>query len=266
MGATAPEFGAIQLTLARFSEGERSQWLARSTELLSAAELDRVEALTDADTRTRHALGRALLRLIGGRATGASPLNLQVAVTQTGKPWLPQHPEVHVNVSHTRRAVVIALASMAPVGVDMEHPRDTPAQPRGLAQRLFADAELRELRALPEGRLADWFADAWTIKEAVGKALGIDLIPGLREVVVESQHTSPRLASVGVGPPAASWSLHQLVAPGGSEKIAVAVPAPDVELEAVSVLTLRDFAGEVERQTAAEREREVAPRGATART
>jgi phosphopantetheinyl transferase len=252
--------GTIQLTLVRFSRPERSQWLARSAALLSGAELERIAAITDPDTRTRHALGRALLRLMAASAAGTSPLDLEVAVTETGKPWLPGHPDLHVNVSHTRRAVVAASASVAPIGVDIEHPAGTTVQPQRLAQRLFASAEVRTLGELPDDGLADWFSSAWTIKEAVAKALGIGVIPALSEVVVERGDDGLKLAAVGVGPPAESWTLHQLVAPGGSEKIAVAVPAPDVELESVSVLTLQSFARAVELQNAAQRQ------GATERT
>jgi 4'-phosphopantetheinyl transferase len=257
----------IQLTLARFSRAERSQWLARSAARLSGAELERVAAISDPDTRASHALGRALVRLMGARALGTSPLDLQVAVTETGKPWLPEFPHLHVNVAHTRRTAVVATASVAPVGVDIEHPAATTVQPQRLAQRLFASAEVRTLGELSADRTADWFSSVWTIKEAVAKALGIGVIPALSEVVVESDEgTGLRLAAVGVGPPAESWTLHQLVAPGGTEKIAVAVPAPDLELESVSVLTLQSFARAIERQMAAGRAASTERHGATERT
>jgi len=245
--------GTIQLTLARFTRAERSQWLARSAALLSASELERVAAITDPDTRTRHALGRALVRLMGAQAAGTSPLDLQVAVTENGKPWLPECPDLHVNVSHTRRAVVVAAASVGPVGVDIEQPSVTTVHPERLAQRLFAGDEVDALGELSQERLADWFSSAWTIKEAVAKALGIGVIPALSEVVVATDDDGLKLAAVGVGPPADSWTLHQLVAPGGSEKIAVAVPAPHVELEPISVLTLQSFVRAAERQGATER-------------
>jgi 4'-phosphopantetheinyl transferase len=250
---TAANPGTIQLTLARFSRPERPQWLARSAALLSAAELERTAAIADPDTRARHALGRALVRLLAARTAGTSLLDLEVAVTEAGKPWLPGHPDLHVNVSHTGRAVVVATVSGASVGVDIEHPAATTLQPQRLAQRLFASAEVQTLSELSDDRLADWFSSAWTIKEAVAKALGIGVIPALSEVVVESGDDGLRLAAVGVGPAVEAWTLHQLAAPGGSEKIAVAVPAPGVELESVSVLTLQSFARAVERQGATER-------------
>jgi 4'-phosphopantetheinyl transferase len=232
----------IKLSLARFSRHERPQWLARAAALLTGAELERVAAIVDPDTRAQHAVGRALVRLLGARALRCGPQDVTVAVTDTGKPWLLELPDLHVNVSHTRRAVVVASASVAPVGVDIEQSEPTAVHPQRLAQRLFDRSEAETLKALSEEQVPDWFSGVWTIKEAVGKALGVGVIPALSQVVVETNDTGLELAAVGDGPPAESWSLHQLTAPGGTEKIAVAVPVPGVELAPVSVLTLEQFA------------------------
>ncbi|HWD69913.1 MAG TPA: 4'-phosphopantetheinyl transferase superfamily protein [Solirubrobacteraceae bacterium] len=250
--ATSRDLRTVRLSLVRFSSHERSQWLARSAALLNGPELERVAAIIDPDTRAQHAIGRALVRLLGAEAIGCSPLDVTVAVTETGKPWLLELPDLHVNVSHTRRTVVVASALVAPVGVDIEHPAATAVHPQRLAQRLFACSELRTLRELSEDSLAEWFASVWTIKEAVGKALGIGVVPALSQVVVETRDKGLELASVGEGRPAESWTLHQLTAPGGGEKIAVAVQAPGVELEPVSVVTLDWFvrAAEGHRATA----------------
>lgn len=252
----------IRLTLARFSRYERSQWLARSTAVLDATELGRVAAISDPDTRAQHAIGRALVRLAAAAACQGDPAEVRVAVSDSGKPTLPDLPSLHVNVAHAHRAVVVASASGAPVGVDIEHPAATVLQPRRLAQRLFTTAEASTLSALPEDLLADRFASVWTIKEAVGKAVGVGIIPALEQVVVETTGIDPgsggvdlRLAAVGVGPPAESWTLHQLVAPGGLERIAVAVPAPGVGLEPISVLSLEGFARAVGAQGATARRR-----------
>lgn len=234
----------VRLSLARFSPHERAQWLATSAALLDGSELERVAAIVDPDTRAQHAVGRALVRLLGARALGCNPRDVTVAVTESGKPWLRELPDLHVNVSHTRRTVVVASASVAPVGVDIEHPAAAAVHPRRLAQRLFASSEVRTLSELSDDGLAEWFSSLWTIKEAVGKALGIGVVPALSEVVVATGEEGLELASVGQGRSVESWTLHQLTAPGGSERIAVAVPAPGVQLEPVSVVTLDRFAAE----------------------
>jgi 4'-phosphopantetheinyl transferase len=243
----------IELSLARVPRYERRQWLARAAALLTGAELERVAAIVDPDTRAQHAVGRALVRSLGARALGCGPREVNVAVTDTGKPWLPELPNLNVNVSHTRSAVVVASASV-PVGVDIEQPEPSAVHPQRLAQRLFARSEAQTLTALSDERVAEWFSSVWTIKEAVGKALGVGVIPALSQVVVETSDTGLELAAVGDGPPAESWSLHQLMAPGGTERIAVAVPVPGVELAPVSVVMLEQFASVAEAH------------GATART
>lgn len=251
---TSEEPRTVRLSVARFSRHQRPQWLARAAALLDGAELERVAAIVDPDTRAQHAIGRALVRLRAAQALGCSPLEVDIAVTETGKPWLRELPGLHVNVSHTRRTVVVASASVAPVGVDIEHPAAAAVHPQRLAQRLFARSEVRALRELSEDKLGEWFSSVWTIKEAVGKALGIGVVPALSQVVVETSEDGLELASVGDGPAVESWTVHQLAAPGGSERIAVAVPAPGVALEPVSVVTLDSFA------------RTADAHGATART
>lgn len=261
VGVSSAELPTVRLSFARFSRHERPQWLARAAALLDGSELERVAAIVDPDTRAQHAIGRALVRLLGAHALACSPLDVTVAATETGKPWLVELPSLHVNVSHTRRTVVVASASVAPVGVDIEQPAATSIHPRRLAQRLFARSEVRALHQLSEDSLAEWFSGVWTIKEAVGKALGIGIVPALSQVVVETREDGLELASAGEGRPAEAWTLHQLTAPGGSEKIAVAVPAPGVELEPVAVVTLDWFA-----RAAADHGAVARTHGATART
>jgi 4'-phosphopantetheinyl transferase len=244
----------ISLVLVRFERQDRSRWLARSASILNSAEMARVVAIADPDSRVQHAVGRALVRVVAAQAAGCAPADVTVAVTDAGKPWLPAQPNLHFNVSHTGRAVVVAVGADAPVGVDIEAPAMMVAEPQRVAQRLFAASEVRTLRELPEGSVADWFTSVWTIKEAVAKALGVGVTPMLSRVVVKTSTAGLALRVVDPGPSAESWTLHQLIAPGGSEKIAVATPSPSVALAPVSVLTFGQFARALEAQ------------GATART
>lgn len=45
-----------------------------------------------------------------------------IRLTSLGKPYFPDFPEVHFNLSHTTGAVLVALSG-EPVGVDIEHIR-----------------------------------------------------------------------------------------------------------------------------------------------
>lgn len=119
----------------------------------------------------------ALLRLaLGGR-------DCPVAKGPDGKPWIPDRPDFHYNLSHAGRWAVIAFGS-SPVGVDVEHIRaDTDI--RAIASRFFTEEEqqyILESPALSRGR----FFEVWTDKESYLKFLGTGLKRDLKSFSVFS--------------------------------------------------------------------------------
>jgi phosphopantetheinyl transferase len=236
-GATS----GVTLTVARFTLEDRADWLASALTVLSDAELARVAAIRGPDARSCHAIGRAMIRVVGASVSGCLPEAIVVAVSDAGKPRLADVPDTHVSVAHTSRIVVVASAQTA-VGVDVESTRAAGIDPRRVAARFFAESEVASLSDVPDNLLSDWFVSAWTVKEAVGKALGVGIVPALSGAVLAVQPGGClALAEVWAGPPASSWSIHQLIAPGGRERMAVALPSPGVELSAVLQLTLESF-------------------------
>ncbi len=229
----------VTLTLARFTPGDRDRWLAGAMNVLNDEEREQLRARPDSDARAQHAIGRALLRLIAAPAAGRGPSEVEVTVSEQGKPAIDDAPELGVSVAHSGHAVVVAACRGATVGVDIEPPPEDAARCRRLARRRFSAAEAAALRELPDAAVAGWFARAWTIKEAVGKTLGVGMVPALAGAVVSSD--AHALVSVWTGPPAESWTLHQLLAPGGEEWIAVTLPVAGVELGPVSQLTPEAF-------------------------
>ncbi len=229
----------VTLTLARFTPTDRDQWLATAANLLSAEERAPLQARPDPDRRAQHAIGRALLRLIGAEASGHLPTEIEITVSDEGKPALADAPELGVSVAHSGRVVVVAACPGATVGVDIEAPPEDAARCRRLAERRFSETEAAALGELPDAAIGDWFARAWTIKEAVGKTLGVGMIPALAGAVVSND--ADALVSVWTGPPAESWTVHQLLAPGGEEWLTVALPVPGVKLGAVTQLTHSAF-------------------------
>jgi 4'-phosphopantetheinyl transferase len=232
----------VRLTLARFNPPECGAWLTSAVKVLSEPERERVVAMPDTAARAQHAVGRALLRLLGAQASAGDPRRLLVTVSAAGKPLLPDFPDLHVSIAHTTGLVVVAACRSATVGVDVEPARSPAGQERRLARRLFDRSEVETLLNVPDADVPDWFSSMWTIKEAVGKALGDGMIPALSGAVVRCEAGRFTLGSVWRGPPADSWTLHQLAAPAGTEKIAVALPAPNVPLEPVTSMTLDSFA------------------------
>ena len=232
----------VALTLARFTPQSRTDWLETAARVLSAEENADLKAIADADKRTQHAIGRALIRLAAADA-GAGPAGrVGVVLSTAGKPELANLPTLGVSVAHCTGLVALATCNGAAVGVDVERIRADGTMARKLARRYFSAQESETASELPEETVAVWFARCWTIKEAVGKALGVGMIPALSGAVVSGDADNTMLADTTSGPPAEAWTVHQLVAPQGGERIAIAIPAPAVALSGMRELTLRAFA------------------------
>ena len=104
--------------------------------------------------------------------------------SEHGKPYAPDLDGIEFNLSHSGRHALIAIARDQAIGIDIE------AQGRrrsinDIAERFFAPAESRALRALPEESRDAAFLRLWTGKEAVLKALGEGLSFGLDRVEFE---------------------------------------------------------------------------------
>ena len=82
-------------------------------------------------------------------------------------------PPLHFNVSHTRGLVALAVTRGHRLGVDVEQVARRVMD--GVADRHFAAAEVRDLRALPAADQATAFFEYWTLKEAYIKARGMGL-------------------------------------------------------------------------------------------
>lgn len=112
------------------------------------------------EDRLRCLIADGLLRYaVGTCAVAASP---------QGKPYLPEHPEVHFNLSHSGNWVVLAIGDRE-VGVDVER-TDRAVDRAALSKRHFTPEE----QARPE----DFFA-IWTAKESYLKHLGVGLTEAL---------------------------------------------------------------------------------------
>lgn len=100
-----------------------------------------------------------------------------------GKPWLPEHPDFHFNLSHAGRWVVLACGD-SEVGVDVEELRpgtDTEA----IARRFFTPEEQRYV--LEAADPLKRFFEVWTAKESYLKYLGTGLRGGLGSFSVLSE-------------------------------------------------------------------------------
>jgi len=106
---------------------------------------------------------------------GCTPDRIQVARSPLGKPYLPQHPDIQLSVSHSGEWFVCAVSSQ-PVGVDLqEHTplrgetREYAAQRYSkIARRFFHRQEAEFVLEDPQNH----FFVVWTAKESYVKFTG----------------------------------------------------------------------------------------------
>ena len=108
--------------------------------------------------------------------------NPRFAYWPNGKPFLPDHPQIHFNLSHCPKAAACAVSD-GPVGIDVEviAPVD-----EAVARRVLSDAELASVRASDEPDVA--FARHWTQKEALVKLTGVGLDGGRLQTLFADAH------------------------------------------------------------------------------
>jgi len=235
------------LILVRVPADEAEAWVRAAARWLTAPELARAQERVP-EVRVHHMVGRAVLRLVAaGLAGDRDPQAVTVAETPEGKPHLPELPEFGVSVAHSDRVVVVAACAHAEVGVDVEPITAVTADVNRLSARLFSTEEAQRLAHLePEAARVE-FLRYWTIKEAVGKALGTGYVPALRGALVELQqpggpvHGPLRLRAVSAGHNRCAWTLHCVELEDGGEHVALVVADAEIALAPVTELTVEQL-------------------------
>lgn len=105
----------------------------------------------------------AAYRLLGELTGG----EVVVEHDDKGAPYLPDHPELSVSISHCRTAVAVAVSPESRVGIDVECRRKIG---EGLLERVCTADEQAAVRAAADPTMA--FLQLWTRKEAVLKLRG----------------------------------------------------------------------------------------------
>ncbi len=138
---------------------------------------------------------------------GARPDDLAFDLGAHGKPFLPDAPRLHFNLSHTP-GIAMAVVASVPVGCDVER-SNRPVSP-ALVQRVFSPSERSRLLALPEQDRPHESIRVWTLKEAYLKALGtgFQTNPASIDVSLVPAHSVPApppyAAAIALLPPNAS--------------------------------------------------------------
>lgn len=129
---------------------------------------------------------------VAARRLLSSLIGDEVAVEHdsAGAPFLPQHPELAVSISHCRTAVAVAVSRRGPVGIDVECRRRLSP---GLVERVCSLAEREALASAADADMA--FLQLWTRKEAVLKCRGTG-IKGFGSMVEATSATDCQVVDI----------------------------------------------------------------------
>ena len=153
-------------------EAELLKWLS----YLAKDQQERLMRFRFREDFLRSLFGEAILRIAAGKKIGVAPEKIKIARPEGKKPFLPDYPEVHFNISHSGVWAVCAIGDVE-LGIDIEEIKDKELKPP-LIKRVLTENEQRYLEMLPDTQRAAAFYRFWTMKEAyskcIGRGLGID--------------------------------------------------------------------------------------------
>lgn len=166
---------------------------------LSPGELERSRRLSHPTVRHQFQVSRALLRRVLSAATGLAPAELPIELGAHGKPalvGLAPAQSWQFSLAHAGDSLLLGFHRF-PIGVDLEASR--PVESLKLARRFFTEAELTWLQSLSSAERVSAFARLWTLKEALVKWQGGQLLP------VARRYDMSALRTALIGPADDAW-------------------------------------------------------------
>ena len=142
----------------------------------------------------------------GLRQYGLRERSVRIARSIYGKPYLPDHPQIHFSLSHSGERA-LAVFSGREIGCDVECIR--PVNP-AVAERRFTPEELARLRCSRQPEV-DFFR-LWTCKESFLKALGTGLQTPLGAFTVRLRQDAGAELVQTLHP--SRWTLTEFTRPG----------------------------------------------------
>lgn len=218
----------VQVWALRTDPFEALERMSELIELLSSDERDRAERLRTQILAERFVVSHCLVRHVLGLYLRRRPQDLDISVDGGGRPYLPEHPDIDFNLSHTVGMSVVAVR-YGPVGIDIERVRDD-IDARGVASRVFSAQERSTIaKGIAASRTP--FFEYWTIKEAYAKAIGLGVRAKFRNIEVRLGKPMT-VALHDVSDDSKNWDfeLH------GYSDFRIAVAARRIQAEGVRIL------------------------------
>ena len=138
--------------------------------------------------------------------------NCIVEHDSAGAPYLPDHPELHISISHCREAVAVAVSNNGPIGIDIESRRKVGST---LMERVCTADELAYIQASNDPTMT--FLRCWTHKEAVLKCRRTG-IKGFGSMVEASGAQDCEVIDIDTGMPDVVASMATAAVPSASRR------------------------------------------------
>ena len=179
--------------------------------LLTAAERERAQRMTNDILRARFVVSRGLRRELLAQVTGRVAGELEFVEEEGSKPQLVEADGWDFNVSHAGDHVAVVVGRGA-VGIDVEMLR--PVREMGaLVRRYFHADEMVAWEALGTGEREEGFFLLWAAREAAMKCCGLGLAQGLSATRVDPALLHTRVGQATVGTTVVE--LERMVVPAG---------------------------------------------------
>lgn len=151
--------------------------------------------------RRRFEVAHGALRVLLGRYLGIPPERVRFEFNAFGRPELGREfgGRIRFNLSHSGNLALIAVASNADIGVDVEQIRSG-ADYDEIAKNFFSPVEVRRLNEAPNHLRPEAFFTCWTQKEAYVKALGEGFEIPLASFTVSDLHEAWSLRTLQPAP------------------------------------------------------------------
>lgn len=159
-------------------ERDRILWVQTGTEesmdaYISAERYERaMKCKFEADRKRSLCAGYLLSHALKENYPAVTTPALTAYAEPNGKPYLPEHPEIHFNLSHSGDYVVCVLDDKM-VGIDIE---ECKTFREGIAKRFFTTEEYEDICSVQgEQERLRHFYTYWVLKESFMKAVGLGM-------------------------------------------------------------------------------------------
>ncbi len=211
-----------------FSKRDKKNNEHRYQNLLDHAERKKAAAMVSEQQRIRFIEVRAKLRWVLASYLKIDAKTLVFSQAEYGKPFLPDYPDCHFNISHSGDYLAIAVTNSGEIGIDIEKLKQK-SDFYSLVKRCFAEVEQAYWLELPESRKCKEFYRFWTRKEAFVKATGRGIALGLSQCVISPDDPSKMLNVPADYAQEKDWRLYELECPEGLSG-AIAIRGQDFKI------------------------------------